>query len=99
MEAEILILRHQVNIQRRDRPNRLAIAAKDRLIFVGLYRLVRDTINALTIVKPDTVFRWHRAGFRSSANAICATFCCAQEPGELVRVPEPDRPRRRPWGA
>jgi hypothetical protein len=37
----------------------------DRLIFVGLYRLVPNTITALTIVKPDTVIRWHRAGFRS----------------------------------
>jgi hypothetical protein len=37
----------------------------DRLIFVGLYRLVPNTIKALTIVKPDTVIRWHRTGFRS----------------------------------
>jgi hypothetical protein len=37
----------------------------DRLIFVGLYRLVPHTIKALTIVKPGTVIRWHRAGFRS----------------------------------
>ena len=36
----------------------------DRLIFVGLYHLVPNTIKALTIVKPDTVIRWHRAGFR-----------------------------------
>jgi hypothetical protein len=36
----------------------------DRLIFVWLYRLVPDTIKALAIVKPDTVIRWHRAGFR-----------------------------------
>jgi hypothetical protein len=36
----------------------------DRLIFVGLYRLAPNTIKALTIVKPDTVIRWHRAGFR-----------------------------------
>jgi hypothetical protein len=34
----------------------------DRLIFIGLYRLVPNTIKALT--KPDTVIRWHRAGFR-----------------------------------
>src|SRR5215475_14570872 len=37
----------------------------DRLIFVGLYRLVPNAIKALTIVKPDTVIRWHRTGFRS----------------------------------
>jgi hypothetical protein len=64
LEAEILILRHQLNIQRRHQPKRLAFSAMDRLIFVGLYRLVPNTIKALTIVKPDTVIRWHRAGFR-----------------------------------
>src|SRR6202047_3755169 len=64
LEAEILILRHQINIQRRHRPKRLAFSAMDRLIFVGLHRLVPNTIKALTIVKPDTVIRWHRAGFR-----------------------------------
>jgi hypothetical protein len=37
----------------------------DRLIFVGLSRLAPGTLNALTIVKPKTVIRWHRAGFRS----------------------------------
>jgi hypothetical protein len=65
LEAEILILRHQLNIQRRHLPKRLAFSAIDRLIFVGLYRLVPNTIKALTIVRPETVVRWHRAGFRS----------------------------------
>ena len=65
LEAEILILRHQLNIQRRHVPKRVAFSAMDRLIFVGLYRLVPNAIKALTIVKPDTVIRWHRAGFRS----------------------------------
>src|SRR6202158_1268957 len=65
LEAEILILRHQLNIQRRHVPKRVAFSAMDRLIFVGLYRFVPNTIKALTIVKPDTVIRWHRAGFRS----------------------------------
>jgi hypothetical protein len=64
LEAEILILRHQLNIQRRHLPKRLAFSAMDRLIFVGLYRLAPNTIKALTIVKPDTLIRWHRAGFR-----------------------------------
>jgi transposase InsO family protein len=65
LEAEILILRHQLNIQRRHLPKRLTFSAMDRLIFAGLYRLVPSILNALTIVKPETVVRWHRAGFRS----------------------------------
>ena len=65
LEAEILILRHQLNIQRRHLPKRLTFSAMDRLFFVRLYRLAPSTVNALTIVKPETVVRWHRAGFRS----------------------------------
>jgi hypothetical protein len=64
LEAEILILRHQLNIQRRHQPKKPSFSAMDRLIFVGLYRLVPNAIKALTTVKPDTVIRWHRAGFR-----------------------------------
>jgi hypothetical protein len=48
LEAEILILRHQLNIQRRHVPNRVAFSAVDRLMFVGLYRLVPNTLKALT---------------------------------------------------
>jgi hypothetical protein len=65
LEAGVLILRHRLNIQRRHLPKRLAFSAMDRLILVGLYRLVPNTIRALTIVTPETVIRWHRAGFRS----------------------------------
>ena len=65
LEAEILILRHQLNIQRRHLPKKLTFRAMDRLIFVGLHRLAPSALNALTIVKPETVVHWHRAGFRS----------------------------------
>jgi hypothetical protein len=37
----------------------------DRLIFVGLYRLFPIVREALPIIKPETVVRWHRAGFRT----------------------------------
>jgi hypothetical protein len=57
LEAEILTLRHQLNIQRRHLPKRLTLSAMDRLIFVGLYRLAPSTLNVLTIVKPETVVR------------------------------------------
>ena len=36
----------------------------DRLIFAGLYRIAPRVVNALAIVEPETVIRWHRAGFR-----------------------------------
>jgi len=37
----------------------------DRLIFAGLYRLAPTVLNALAVLKPDTVIKWHRAGFSS----------------------------------
>ena len=63
--AEILVLRHQLNIQRRRLPKRQTFSATDRLIFAALYCLVPTIINALAIVKPETVIKWHRAGFKS----------------------------------
>jgi hypothetical protein len=65
LAAEILALRHQINILRRHSPKRQTFSAMDRLIFAGLYRLAPTVLNALAIVKPETVIRWHRAGFGS----------------------------------
>jgi hypothetical protein len=65
LEAEILTLRQQINILRRTASKRQTFSAIDRLIFVCLYRLLPGVRDALTIVKPETVVRWHRAGFRS----------------------------------
>src|SRR5258707_12219922 len=65
LAAEILVLRHQINILRRHSPKRQTFSAIDRLIFAGLYRLAPTVLNALAVLKPDTVIKWHRAGFRS----------------------------------
>src|SRR5260370_21187934 len=65
LAAEILVLRHQIKILRRHSPQRQTFSAMDRLIFAGLYRLAPTVLNALAVLKPDTVIKWHRAGFRS----------------------------------
>jgi transposase InsO family protein len=65
LEAEISTLRQQINVLRRTAPKKLSLCAVDRMIFVGLYRLFPKICDALAIVKPDTIIRWHRAGFRS----------------------------------
>src|SRR3970040_428490 len=62
LEAEILLLRHQLNVLRRKSPQRMAFTDVDRLVFAKLYHLAPGVLNAL-IVKPETVIRWHRAGF------------------------------------
>src|SRR5258707_11548376 len=60
-----MILRHQLNVLRRKSPKRPTFGMLDRLIFAGLYRLAPKVLGALAIVKPETVIKWHRAGFRS----------------------------------
>jgi len=65
LEAEILVLRHQLNVLRRRSPKRVAFSSIDRLVFAGLYRLAPGVLDALKILKPETVIRWHRVGFRA----------------------------------
>jgi hypothetical protein len=65
LEAENLALRQQINVLRRTGPKRRAFNRADRLIFVGLWRLFPNVRASLAIVKPDTLVRWHRAGFKA----------------------------------
>src|SRR5258706_14853434 len=67
-EAEIWALRQQINVLRRAAPRRESFGIFDRLVFVGLYRLVRNSCDALAIVKPDTSIRWHIAGLRADCD-------------------------------
>ena len=64
LKAEILALRHQLNVLRRASPQRPVFSNFDRMILVCLYRIAPRILDALTIVEPETVIRWHRAGFR-----------------------------------
>jgi hypothetical protein len=65
LQAEILVLRHQLNILRRRSPKRVVLGKVDRLVFCRLYRLSPTALDALKILQPETVIRWHRAGFRA----------------------------------
>ena len=65
LEAEILVLRQQINVLRRASSKRPPFISIDRLILGGVCRLFPKMYDALAIVRPDTVIRWHRAGFRS----------------------------------
>jgi hypothetical protein len=59
------VLRQQINVLRRAAPRRQSFGIFDRLIFVGLYRVFPKACGALAIVKPDTIIRWHGAGFKA----------------------------------
>jgi hypothetical protein len=65
LEAENVILRHQLMILRRKRSGRVRLTNIDRGLFVQLYRWFPSTLQALTVICPETLVRWHRAGFRS----------------------------------
>ena len=60
LEAEIVALRHQLNVLRRKSPKRLVFSNFDCLVFTSLYRVVPRIVNAFVIVQPETVIRWHR---------------------------------------
>ena len=65
LEGEVIALRHQLNVLRRRTPKRPALRSFDRFILVLLYRLAPTVLDAMTIVRPETIMRWHRAGFRT----------------------------------
>src|ERR1700738_521481 len=65
LEAENLILRQQLVVLRRQQPKRVRLWNIDGLLTVWLYRLYASLLDAIIIVQPETVIRWHRRGFRA----------------------------------
>src|SRR5207249_11859224 len=65
LEAEILVLRQQINVLRRRASKRPHFNNTDRFLFVWLYRWFPSVLGAIAIVRPETIVRWHRAGFRA----------------------------------
>src|SRR5664280_3931586 len=64
LEAENAALRHQLIVLRRKVPGRVRLTNNDRWFFIQLYRWFPPILNVLTIVRPETLMRWHRVGFR-----------------------------------
>jgi transposase InsO family protein len=64
LEAENAVLRHQLNVLRRRPLGRVWLTNNDRWFFIQLYRWFPSILQVLTIIRPDTLVRWHRAGFR-----------------------------------
>jgi putative transposase len=65
LELELIALRHQVTVLRRQRPGRLQLSSLDRLLWIWLYRIWPRVIDAMVLVKPTTVVQWHRKGLRA----------------------------------
>ncbi len=64
LELELIALRHQVSVLQRQHPGRIRLFSTDRLLWVWLYRVWPQVLNAIVLVKPATVVQWHRKGFR-----------------------------------
>jgi hypothetical protein len=64
LELEVIVLRHQLIVLRRQRPRRPWLYSIDRLLWMWLYRLWPRCLNVMVLVKPATIVQWHRRGFR-----------------------------------
>ena len=100
LEAEIALLRHQLNVLRRQAPLKPRLTVADRLVFVWLYHLFPAVLNAVTIVQPETVIRWHRTGLRLYwrwKSRSCGGR--PKIPGEIRRLIREMSLANRLWGA
>ena len=59
------MLRQQINVLRRRAPKRPHLNNTDRFLFVWLYHWFPSVLGVVAIVRPETIIRWHRAGFRA----------------------------------
>jgi len=64
LEAENAALRHQLIVPQRKVRGRVHFTNSDRLFFIQLYRWFPSVLKAITTIRPETLVRWHRAGFR-----------------------------------
>jgi hypothetical protein len=100
LEAEILVLRHQLNVLQQRAPRRLHLRWVDRALFVWLYRCCPRILAAMTIVRPETVVRWHRMGFaaywRWKSRPLGGRPRISKEVRDLIRRMSFENPL---WGA
>jgi hypothetical protein len=101
LEAQILVLRHQLNVLRQHTPRRrLHLRWADRTLFIWLYRRYPRVLDAITIIRPETVVRWHRKGFaaywRWKSRSPGGRPRIAREVRDLIRRMSLENPL---WGA
>ena len=101
LEAGMLVLRHQLNVlQQRTPRRRLRLRWADRALFILLYRRCPRILDAITIVRPETVVRWHRMGFaaywRWKSRPLGGRPRISQEVRDLIQRVSFENPL---WGA
>ena len=100
LEAEVLVLRHQLNVLQQRAPRRLYLTWIDRALFVWLYRGFPRILDAITIVRPEPIVRWHCKGFgafwRWKSRALGGRPQIGKEVRDLIRRMSFENPL---WGA
>jgi hypothetical protein len=64
LEAENALLRHQLTVLRRRLQGRVRLTNNDRWFLIVLYRWFPSILQVLIVIRPETLIRWHRSGFR-----------------------------------
>jgi hypothetical protein len=64
LKDENAALRQQLTVLKRKIRGRVQFTNSDRLLFIQLYRWCPSVLNAMMVIRPETLVRWHRAGFR-----------------------------------
>jgi transposase InsO family protein len=100
LEAENLFLRHQLSIALRGAPSRLRLRGSDRALLVWMTRLWPSLLGAAQVVQPETILRWHRAGFtafwRWKSRKRAGRPKIDRELRDLIRRMSKENPK---WGA
>ena len=100
LQAENIVLHQQVIVLSRKAGSRVRLRNIDRQIFVWIYRLFPSILNAITVVKPETIIRWHRRGFRAywrwKSRRLGGRPRIDREIGYLIRRMSRENPL---WGA
>ncbi len=66
LQLENIALRHQLDVFQRNQRTPIRLSRLDRAFWVMFYRLWPSCLDTVVMVKPETVIRWHRKGFRLS---------------------------------
>lgn len=100
LAAENVALRHQVSVLRRKHPGRVRISLVDRLFLSWLSKVCPSVPDAIVIVKPEAVMRWHRHGFRAlwrwKSRNLGGRPVIDREIRDLIKMMARDNPL---WGA
>jgi hypothetical protein len=94
-EAENLFLRHQLTIALRQAPSRLRLHGRDRALLVWIKRIWPNLLVLSQVVKPETILRWHRAGFKAFWRWIPTSGRAAKDRSRITR-PHPADEQREP---